>query len=323
LPLLLLSLACKENGENGSTDKKGALANKVDSMSYAVGLDLVSQIKNGLGGAFEFTFNQAAFQTGADEAFAGKDRFSEDTHNELGAKIQALASGIQMAKQSDPTFKPEFVSKSDFSLDNNSDSISYSLGAGSGKNLNELFTDESADKFNTLAFIAGTTDGFSGNEKIAKEALGVLMQDFQAVYMVAMEAFQSKKGAVNEAEGEAFLAENAQKEGVKTTASGLQYKVLVEGKGKSPKETDTVEVHYEGKLLNGEIFDSSIARGAPISFSLGGVIKGWTEGLQLMKAGGKYTFYIPADLAYANQGSPPKIQPGSTLVFDVELISIK
>ena len=124
--------------------------------------------------------------------------------------------------------------------------------------------------------------------------------------------------------GEAFLKENAKKEGVKTTASGLQYKVIKEGEGKSPKATDTVKVNYEGKLIDGKIFDSSYKRGEPIEFPLNGVIPGWTEGVQLMKEGATYEFVIPSKLAYGERGAPGgTIPPNATLIFKVELIQVK
>jgi FKBP-type peptidyl-prolyl cis-trans isomerase len=124
--------------------------------------------------------------------------------------------------------------------------------------------------------------------------------------------------------GEAFLKENATKEGVKTTASGLQYKVLTEGTGKSPQATDTVEVHYKGTLISGKEFDSSYKRGKPATFPLNHVIPGWTEGVQLMKEGAKYQFTIPSKLAYGERGTPGgPIPPNSTLIFEVELIAIK
>jgi FKBP-type peptidyl-prolyl cis-trans isomerase len=123
-------------------------------------------------------------------------------------------------------------------------------------------------------------------------------------------------------EGLKFLAENAKKPGVKQTASGLQYEVLVEGQGEKPVETSTVKVHYEGFLLNGRIFDSSRSRGEPTQFGLNQVIKGWTEGVQLMPVGSKYKFYIPYQLAYGEQGAGADIPGGSTLIFEVELIEI-
>ena len=123
--------------------------------------------------------------------------------------------------------------------------------------------------------------------------------------------------------GQAFLKENATKEGVKTTPSGLQYKVITEGTGASPKATDTVEVHYRGTTIDGKEFDSSYKRGETISFPLNGVIPGWTEGVQLMKEGGKYEFFIPSNLAYGRQGAGGVIGPDETLIFTVELVKVK
>lgn len=148
-----------------------------------------------------------------------------------------------------------------------------------------------------------------------KQTVAKKMQEKQ----VAERADQSKKATE---EGEKFLAENAKKAGVKTTASGLQYEVVTEGKGAHPKASDKVTVHYKGTLLNGETFDSSYDRGQPVSFPLANVIPGWTEGVQLMTPGAKYKFYIPSSLAYGERGAGAKIGPNSTLVFEVELISI-
>lgn len=148
-----------------------------------------------------------------------------------------------------------------------------------------------------------------------KQTVAKKMQEKQ----VAQRAEQEKKNAD---EGTKFLEENGKKAGVKTTASGLQYEVVTEGKGAHPKASDKVTVHYKGTLLNGETFDSSYDRGQPVSFPLANVIPGWTEGVQLMTPGAKYKFYIPANLAYGERGAGAKIGPNSTLVFEVELISI-
>jgi FKBP-type peptidyl-prolyl cis-trans isomerase len=126
----------------------------------------------------------------------------------------------------------------------------------------------------------------------------------------------------NSAEGQAFLAENAQKEGVVTTPSGLQYQVMSEGEGDSPQATDMVRVHYKGTLINGTEFDSSYKRGQPAEFGLNQVIKGWTEGVQLMKVGATYRFFIPPELAYGSRGAGAVIGPDCTLIFEVELLDI-
>jgi len=132
-----------------------------------------------------------------------------------------------------------------------------------------------------------------------------------------------KTAEENRAAGEAFLADNAKKDTVKVTNSGLQYEVIKEGTGRSPSASDKVTVHYKGTTLDGTVFDSSYKRGEPATFPLNQVIPGWTEGVQLMKEGAHYRFYIPADLAYGNRGAGPVIEPGATLVFEIELIKVQ
>jgi len=134
--------------------------------------------------------------------------------------------------------------------------------------------------------------------------------------------FGGEKAKVK-AEGETFLAENATKEGVQTTDSGLQYKILEEGGGRKPFADSMVKVHYEGRLIDGTVFDSSYKRDEPLGFPLNGVIRGWTEGLQLMRIGSKFEFYIPYDLAYGERGSPPRIPPCAALIFKVELLEVE
>jgi FKBP-type peptidyl-prolyl cis-trans isomerase len=138
-----------------------------------------------------------------------------------------------------------------------------------------------------------------------------------------MEQKQKAAGEKNASEGTKFLEENKKKDGVKTTASGLQYKALKQGTGAQPKESDTVTVNYRGTLINGAEFDSSYKRGQPATFPLSGVIKGWTEGLQLMKVGSKYQLFVPPNLAYGDRAAGPDISPNSTLIFEVELLGVK
>jgi FKBP-type peptidyl-prolyl cis-trans isomerase FklB len=200
-------------------------------------------------------------------------------------------------------------------LKDNKDKASYSIGMNIGSNLKRQNVDLNPD-----ALMAGLKDAMSGkkpllNDQEVKEAMMSLEKDMQEK--------QAAAGQKNAAEGEKFLAENKTKPGVKTTASGLQYKVEKEGNGAQPKASDTVTVNYRGTLINGTEFDSSYKRGQPATFPVSGVIKGWTEALQLMKAGAKYQLFIPANLAYGERGAGHDIGPNSTLIFDVELMEVK
>lgn len=199
------------------------------------------------------------------------------------------------------------------------DKTSYALGMGIGRQLKDM----GADKLNLDDFAQAIKDCISGKAQLGESEAQQLAQQFFAEQEKEQRAKAAEIGKAKKAEGEAYLAENAQKEGVITTASGLQYKVLKEGTGKSPKATDSVECHYEGFLIDGTVFDSSVQRGQTATFPLGGVIKGWTEGLQLMKEGGKYRFFIPYHLAYGEAGAAGAIPPYATLIFDVELIAVK
>ncbi|WP_298980469.1 FKBP-type peptidyl-prolyl cis-trans isomerase [uncultured Psychrobacter sp.] len=196
--------------------------------------------------------------------------------------------------------------------------VGYSLGYMMAEGNKEAVADLDLDTFEL-----GFRDGYQGKDSaLTEEQMQQVLMDYQKEQEEKFVSDMQEKAAENTAIGEAFLAENATKEGVKTTDSGLQYKVLTAGTGESPKATDIVEVNYEGKLIDGTVFDSSYERGEPIEFPLNQVIAGWTEGLQLMKEGGKYEFYIPADLAYGEAGNQG-IEPNSTLIFTVELLSVK
>lgn len=196
--------------------------------------------------------------------------------------------------------------------------VGYSLGYMMAEGNKETVQDLNLDTFEK-----GFRDGYEGNESALtqeqmQEVLMTYQQEQEKKFVEDMQA----AAEANKTKGAEFLAANAKKEGVKETASGLQYKVIKEGTGKSPKATDVVEVNYEGKLIDGTVFDSSYERGEPIEFPLNQVIAGWTEGLQLMKQGGKYEFYIPSDLAYGEAGNQG-IEPNSTLIFTVELLDVK
>lgn len=176
-------------------------------------------------------------------------------------------------------------------------------------------------ELNIDGFIAGIRDAHAHKQPAyTEEELQKAFEEYQKELMEKQNAVAQPQ--LPAAEPDAFLIENAKQPGVKTTASGLQYKITKEGTGKTPTAASTVKVHYVGKLTNGTEFDSSIKRGEPIKFPLNQVIPGWTEGLQLMKEGGKATLYIPAELAYGAQGTPG-IPPNSTLIFDVELLEVK
>lgn len=204
-------------------------------------------------------------------------------------------------------------------LKDNRDKVSYSIGTDIGNNLKKQPIDINPD-----ILVQGIKDAFSGStplmtENEMKDTMNNLRKD-----LAAKQAEEAKKvGEKNKKEGEAFLEENKKKEGVTTLPSGLQYKVLTAGSGAKPKVTDTVTVNYRGTLIDGTEFDSSYKRGQPATFPLNGVIKGWTEALQLMPVGAKWQLFIPSGLAYGETGAGQKIGPGSTLIFEVELISIK
>ena len=194
------------------------------------------------------------------------------------------------------------------------DKISYALGLSMGQNL----MGSGVEKLNNYQDLAqGIEDVLTHQQpKISyQEAQQVLGQFFQEL--------EAKVAGAAKADGEKFLAENAKREGVKVTASGLQYEVLEPSLGQKPKATDTVRVHYEGTLIDGTVFDSSYRRGESISFPLNGVIKGWTEGLQLMSVGSKYKFFIPYQLAYGERGAGQSIPPYAALIFTVELLGIE
>ena len=192
------------------------------------------------------------------------------------------------------------------------DKFSYAIGLGIGQNLLSM----GAQGINVEDFAQAISDVLNRKET------AISHNEAREIVNKYFEELEAKMNAENIEKGKAFLAENAKKEGVVTLPSGLQYQVLQEGNGKKPSATDRVKCHYEGTLIDGTLFDSSIKRGQPAVFSLNQVIKGWTEGLQLMGEGAKYRFFIPSQLGYGAQQAGEMIPPHSTLIFDVELIEV-
>ena len=200
------------------------------------------------------------------------------------------------------------------------DKFSYALGLGIGQQLKQMGLK------GTLVindFAASITDVLEGNDlKVSHQEGQKIVNAFFQELEQKLNAAKAAAGKAAKEEGSKFLAENAKKDGIIVTKSGLQYEVLTEGTGKKPKATDTVRCHYEGRLLDGTVFDSSYKRNAPADFGLQQVIAGWTEGVQLMAEGAKYRFYIPYMLAYGEGGAGASIPPFATLIFDVELIKV-
>ena len=200
------------------------------------------------------------------------------------------------------------------------DKLSYALGLGIGQQLKSMGTREDVNIDDFAQAIKDVLDEkpLAIQHTEAQQIVNAYFQKMES----RMNAEKAEKGKKALEEGKQFLTENAKKEGVTTTASGLQYEVLSEGNGKRPAATDKVRCHYEGRLIDGTVFDSSYRRGEPADFGLNQVIPGWTEGVQLMQEGAKYRFYIPYLLAYGEGGAGELIPPFSTLVFDVELIKV-
>lgn len=199
------------------------------------------------------------------------------------------------------------------------DQVSYALGLGIGHQLLQM----GADDLNIDDFAAAIKDVLAGNElKVSNRDAQQIVQDYFTKKEASLNKQRAEQGKAHKEAGEKYLAENAKKDGVITLPSGLQYQVLKEGNGKKPSAKDSVKCHYEGFLIDGTVFDSSIQRGEPAVFGLQQVIAGWTEGLQLMQEGAKYRFFIPYRLAYGEGGAGASIPPFAALIFDVELIEV-
>lgn len=192
------------------------------------------------------------------------------------------------------------------------DRLSYSLGLSIASSL----LSSGIEDMNVSAFAAALTDAYSGATP------AIAPDEAERIIQQHLRELQSRKGAAAREAGQKFLAENAKKEGVTTLPSGLQYKIITPGTGALPQLKDTVRCHYEGRLVDGTVFDSSIRRGTPAEFPVSGVIAGWVEALQLMPVGSKWQLYIPSGLAYGEHGAGSSIGPDETLIFDIELLGI-
>lgn len=205
------------------------------------------------------------------------------------------------------------------SPEGNNEEISYSIGYDIGSN----FKSQSIDSLNLQQIMHGLQDGINESDPaISDSTRKAMLRSFQKQVMAQQKKRRKKQATSNKQKSKEFLAENKQKEGVQTTESGLQYKILEEGTGPSPGSNDTVRVHYKGTLIDGTVFDSSYERGEPIEFPVGGVIRGWTEALKMMKEGAKWKLFIPPELGYGEKGTRGPIGPNDALIFEVELIEV-
>ena len=201
---------------------------------------------------------------------------------------------------------------------NEIDSVSYLLGVAIATNItNDL------KEGNIELILKGMGDKLKGNTELIVDPTNQLLNSYFQKKQQEKKQQEGQLGELAKAEGEKFLQENKKNKKVKVTPSGLQYEILKEGKGDKPSETSQVKVHYHGTTIDGKVFDSSVDRGEPIVFGLNQVIKGWTEGVQLMPIGSKFKFYIPQELAYGENSPSPAIKPYSTLIFEVELLGIE
>jgi FKBP-type peptidyl-prolyl cis-trans isomerase FklB len=204
------------------------------------------------------------------------------------------------------------ASKSTVVMKNALDSVSYAIGL----NVAQFYKQQGIDNINTTCVQKGMADALAGKPALTEDQMN-------AAVGMYMQKLRSKKAEANKVAGAAFLAANSKKPGVVTLPSGLQYQIITQGTGPKPSINDKVKCHYHGTLIDGTVFDSSVDRGQPVDFPVGGVIKGWVEALQLMPVGSKWKLFIPSDLAYGDREAGAKIGPGSTLIFDVELLSIE
>lgn len=305
---------CSAQNTQSVVEKFQGLESLDDSVSYFIGNDIgVNFLNNQIHKLYAGT----AFNHGLNNQFQGKELLiPREKGNELIMKKIAEIRG----DSSEYKFKAQKIRKFK-KLNDYNDSISYFLGSDIA---NGLKTNGFDVHFEASAFYAGLTDGMTKNQSLIEKEVGERL----ALKVIEMEkerleADQKNKYKNKIEKGEAFLNKKSKEKGVVTLPSGLRYKILKKGTGTKPLSTDVVKTHYHGYLIDGEVFDSSVDRGEPTEFPVNAVISGWTEALQLMPVGSKWTLYIPYQLAYGEKGVGASIGPYEILIFDVELIEIK
>jgi FKBP-type peptidyl-prolyl cis-trans isomerase FklB len=234
----------------------------------------------------------------------------------LSMSVSATLAAQQTAKPvaktaAKPTTKVASTPGTTVTMKNSLDSMSYAIGCS----IAQFYKQQGISGFNSSLVSRGLADATNQKSLLNEEQINMSITNY-------LQKIKAEKAAGNKKIGQEFLAENSKKPGVVTLPSGLQYIIVKEGTGEKPTLTDKVKCHYHGTLIDGKVFDSSVDRGQPIDFPVNGVIKGWTEALQLMPVGSKWKLFIPSDLAYGDNQAGPTILPGSTLIFDVELLEI-
>ena len=312
--LLILAMAAtgavvaQQPAAPAATKEKSVLTSEREKIGYAIGVDVANSFE-----PIAAEVDVAAMRRAVENAFAGGQPLlsqAEAQQTDQALRTTMMMRSGQQVPGMAPGSQPPALDRQKVGLMLGS----YAVGPSLAPIQKDLDLDS--------VFQAITTLFAKGTPLMNREQAQATLQAFSTAKAAEMQAQQAKQGQTNREEGNAFLAKNKAQPGVVTTASGLQYQVLRAGSGERPTATSRVRVNYEGKLLNGEIFDSSYQRGEPIDFGLNQVIKGWTEGVSLMPVGSKYRFWIPSELAYGENGAGGQIGPNATLTFDVELLGV-